>query len=163
MTKTRTMSRFYTHDALNDPIRNVKSSGALLSELDLFSGPATQTEIEGCYWERVHCLEAGLDPTQKEVIFDCKPSLDVVSLFDSYLEIVCRIQKITDTGHRSPTAAEKVWPANNVLYTLWKGNNFRDFRRIFWVTKVHCSRFSHNFYFCIFVRYGRGIEWTTSP
>ena len=62
------MSRFYTHDALNDPIRNVKSSGALLSELDLFSGPATQTEIEGCYWERVHCLEAGLDPTQKEVI-----------------------------------------------------------------------------------------------
>jgi hypothetical protein len=115
------MSRFYSHDVMNDNIRNVKSEGTRLTELDLFSGPATQTEIEGCFWERVHCQEAGLEVSQSEIIFDCKPSLECISLFDSYLEVVVRLQCITDAGIRNPTAAETVGVTNNVLYSLWKG------------------------------------------
>ena len=92
-----------------------------LSELDIFSAPAIQREVDGVFWDRVYCNESGLEISQNEVIFEIKPSLEVVSLADSYMEIVVRLQKETDDGPKNPTAAEKVGIANNVMYTIWKG------------------------------------------
>ena len=91
------MAYIYSHESLNNPIR-LEHSEVSLSELDVFSDPPVQKDVIASYWEKIYCQEAALDPTQKEVAFECKPSMDCISLADSYLEIGLKLQKKSDSG-----------------------------------------------------------------
>ena len=110
------MAFVYTHETLNNPIRT-EHRNAKLSELDLTGSPPLQTEIHGSYWEKYYCPDASLDKTIEDVHFEVKPSMDAISLADSYMELSLKLQKQTSSGAVDPDATrDVVGITNNVLY-----------------------------------------------
>ena len=115
------MMAYYTHENIDHPIRGQNSAPEiLLSDLDFFSGVAIQKDIEASYHQEVFPNPGTLDQSQQEVIFETKPSIDLISLVDSYIEILVNIQKKQGNSSVNPTAQEKVNVSNNVLFNLWQ-------------------------------------------
>ena len=115
------MAYYYSHENLNDFKHGKGSDDAKLSELDIFSPLATQNEVQDVFWEKVYCNDGGLDSSSTEVQFEIKPSIPVISLADSWMEVDVRLQeRKADGSIASPTAGTKVAPSNSVLYNLWK-------------------------------------------
>ena len=134
------MASYYSHESIDHAIRGQKGPDFQSSELDIFSTPSYQREIESSFFEEIYCHEGGLDNTQNEVIFTTKPTIELISLVDSYVTATVQIQKKkVGGGSESPTAAEKVNAANNVLYNLWK-----DFRISLNGTEIQTT---HQLYF----------------
>ena len=100
-----------------------RDSRAELSELDIFSHVATQSDIESVHWEPVYPAEGSLEAMKKALQFTVKPSIELISLADSWMELSCSLKKVSATGELSnPGEEEKVFPTNNILYSFWKGN-----------------------------------------
>ena len=111
------MAYVYTHENLNNPIRTADHANAKLSELDITSSPPLQTEIHGSYWEKYYCPDASFDKSRNEVHFEVKPSMDAISLADSYMELTLKLQKLTSSGSTDPDPTrDVVGITNNVIY-----------------------------------------------
>ena len=96
---------------------------ARLSDLDIFSHPAKQSDIESVYWEPVYPNEGSLDVSQKVMQFTVKPSMDMTSLADSYIEAIVSLKQKAANGVLTDPSG-KIFPCNNVLYNLWKVKYF---------------------------------------
>ena len=117
------MAYFYSHEKLNESPVGKGGKESVSSELNIFSHVATQSEIESVYWEPIYPNEGSLDSSKKGMTFTVKPSLDMTSLADSYMEVICSLKKISSSGEWSnPSDEEKVFPTNSVMYNLFKGD-----------------------------------------
>ena len=105
------MAFVYSSEELNNPVR-IQPPQSTLSELDIFTSPPMCSDIESSYWEKVYAPENALEPSQTDVIFDIRPSMDAICLADSYMELEVQLQKKTDDGHTNPATTEHVNASN---------------------------------------------------
>ena len=118
------MSYYYSHENLSSNVKGDHGAAPKIqfSELDIFSPTAVQGEIRSSFHERVYPIEGSLDESQPEIIFNIKPSSDLISLNDSFIVAEVKLlKKDTDKGiWVKPAASDLVTPANCVLYQLFK-------------------------------------------
>ena len=115
------MASYYSHENIDHPVKGRHTSAEIrVGDLDLFSEIGINHEIESSYYEPTFANKGGLDTTQNEVIYEVKPSVDLISLVDSYVEAVLSIQKKDGTDSKDPPSEEKVFASNNCLGNLWR-------------------------------------------
>ena len=119
------MAYYFTHESLNHPLRtNHQNPDAQLSELSIFDAPALQSEVESVYYQKVHCTEASLDPTNNEVVFEVKPTNEPMLLSDSYMCVTAKLQKTNADGTVvNPLATDLTGITNLTLYSLFRGKS----------------------------------------
>ena len=116
------MAYFYNHEALNYAPAPEHGPKAQLTELDIFSHVPTQNEIESVSWEQIFPNQGNLNPTSTSIQFLIKPTIEMISLADSYIVATLSLKKKAADGTLSnPSEEEKVFPCNSVIFNLFKG------------------------------------------
>ena len=118
------MSYYYSHENLSSNVKGDHGGGpeVQMSELDIFSATAIQSEVRSSFHERVYPVEGSLDESQPEIAFNVKPTGDLICMNDSYIVADVRLLKQdSKKAWVNPASTDLVTPANNLLYTLFKG------------------------------------------
>ena len=90
-----------------------RSKTSINPALNLFTVPPTDVSISSYRMVPIQTYTTGINPVE----FQVDPQEDYIDLSRSYFEIELKLKK-NDNGN--VTAADKLWPVNNLAHSLFK-------------------------------------------